>query len=136
MGSWFFPALFALICWGFWAFIPKLTVRYIDPKSAIVYEAIGVALVAVSVLGVLGLKPAVEGHGIALAIITGILGVLGSLGYFYAVLKGPVILISTLTALYPVLVIILANIILKEPVTLKQAMGVVMALLAILLMTS
>ncbi len=130
MGHWHIPALFALVCWGLWAFIPKITIRYIDPKSAIVYEAVGAGLVAVSVFGMLGFKPAIEGHGVVLAIMTGILGVLGSLGYFFAVVKGPVILISTLTALYPVLVIILANVILQEPVSLKQGIGVIMAFYA------
>ena len=122
MSSWFAPAALSFVCWGLWAFLPKLTTRYLDPRSALVYEVIGTMLVA-----------AVDPRGIGLAVLTGMVGVIGALGYLFAVVRGPVTLISTVTALYPVLAVLLAAVFLHEPVSLRQGFGIVLALIAIVL---
>jgi transporter family protein len=41
MKAWRLPTAGTFFCWGLWSFIPKITTRYIDPKSAIIYEVIG-----------------------------------------------------------------------------------------------
>ncbi|WP_348759925.1 EamA family transporter [Candidatus Methylocalor cossyra] len=135
MPAWFLPALMTFLCWGLWAFLPKLTTRYLDPRSAIVYEALGglvlVALVWGSGAGRLGGEP----RGVALALITGSLGVGGALAYLYALQKGPVALIATVTALYPIFAIVLAALILQEPVSLRQGIGIALGLLAMVLVS-
>lgn len=133
MGHWFAPAALSFVCWGLWAFLPKLTTRYLDPRSALVYEVLGTMLVAVVVLFSLGGRPAVDPRGIGLAVLTGVVGVIGALGYLFAVVRGPVTLISTVTALYPVLAVLLAALILHEPVSLRQGLGILLALVAIVL---
>lgn len=133
MPEWFPPAAAAFLCWGVWAFLPALTTRYIDPRSAVVYEAVGGLLIAGGVLVLIGFKPAQESRGVVLALITGGLGVAGALAYLYAIQKGPVALIATVTALYPMLAIILASVFLHQPVSLKQALGIVLGLAAIAL---
>ena len=136
MKEWVFPALGTFIFWGFWGFIPKLTTKYISPKSAIVYEVVGGFLVAIMVLYSLNFRPEMNPKGFALAITTGVFGFLGALCYLLAVSKGPVSLVVTLTALYPVLSILLAVIILNEPITLKQGVGILLALGAMLLIVT
>lgn len=131
--SWIPLAGTTFLCWGLWAFLPKLTMRFIDPKSSIIFEALGCAVVAVLVLALIGFKPATDGRGIALAMTTGIVGLGGALAYLYALRSGPVILISILTALYPILTIILAKWLLDEPVTLRQWLGISLGLVAMLL---
>lgn len=133
MHHWLMPAAVAFVCWGIWAFFPKLTTRYIDPKSAIIYESIGGLMVALIVLGLIAFKPAADGRGALLAIITGMLGIGGALAYLFAVLKGPVSLISVITALYPILTIALAYFFLHEPISLKQGFGMILGLIAIIL---
>lgn len=133
MGSWLAPAMLAFLCWGVWAFLPKLTTRYLDPKSAVVYEALGGLLVAFVALLWLGGRPAADGRGVALALTTGVLGMAGALAYLYAVVRGPVTLISTATALYPILAILLAALLLQEPVSLRQGTGILLGLVAIVL---
>jgi transporter family protein len=134
--QWMIPALVAFACWGVWAFLPKMTTRYLNPSSAVIYEALGGALVALAVLAFIGFRPEMHARGISLALLTGVLGLLGALAYLFAVRKGPVMLISTITALYPVLAVALAYVLLHEPVTWKQAAGIALALIAILLMTT
>ena len=123
MPEWFPPATAAFRCWGVWAFLPALTTRYIDPRSTVIYEALGGLLVAGGVLAVIGFKPAQEGRGIILAQAAGSLGVAGALAYLYAMQKGPVALIATVTALYPMLAVILAAVLLHQPVSLRQALA-------------
>lgn len=135
MPSWVGPAVVAFLCWGLWAFLPKLTTRYIDPRSAVVYEALGGLLVAAVVLGLLALRPATDPRGVGLALLTGVLGVAGALAYLLSVVRGPVTLVATVTALYPVLTVALSAVFLREPVTAQQWLGIGLALLAIALVT-
>lgn len=136
MKGWVFPALGTFIFWGFWGFIPKITTRYISPKSAIVYEVLGGFLVAIMVMYSMNFRPEINPKGFAMAITTGVFGFLGALCYLLAVSKGPVSLVVILTALYPVLSILLAVIILNEPITLKQGVGILLALGAMLLIVT
>lgn len=136
MRDWILPALGALLFWGFWSFIPKITTKFIDPKSAIVYEAIGSIVLAIIILSSLNFQPAVHPKGIVLAIITGTLGFLGAFCFLNAVARGPVALVATLSALYPAISIVLANVFLHETLTLKQGMGIALALLSVILVTA
>lgn len=136
MKGWVFPALGTFIFWGFWGFIPKITTKYISPKSAIVYEVLGGFLVAIMVMYSMNFRPEINPKGFAMAITTGVFGFLGALCYLLAVSKGPVSLVVIVTALYPVLSILLAVIILNEPITLKQGVGILLALGAMLLIVT
>jgi transporter family protein len=133
---WLLPTTAAFFCWGIWAFLPKLTTRYIDPKSAIIYEAAGGLIVALAVLILIVFKPATEPRGIMLALSTGVLGAAGAFAYLYAVTKGPATLVFTATALYPILAIVLAYFFLNEAVTLKQGIGIVLGLIAMVLISA
>jgi transporter family protein len=135
MPAWLPATAVAFLCWGIWAFLPKLTTRYIDPKSAIVYEALGWLVLALAVLGAMAFRPAADGRGVGLALITGTLGAGGALAYLYALRTGPVTLISTLTALYPLLAIALAGLFLGESISLKQGAGIVLGLIAMILIS-
>lgn len=136
MKGWILPTFGAVTLWGLWAFIPKITMKYIDPKSAIVYEVLGGIFIAVVVLYFLNFRPNIHPNGVALGITTGILGFLGALCFLSAVSKGPVTLVATLSALYPVISIILATILLKEVITIKQVVGIFFALMAIILIAT
>jgi bacterial/archaeal transporter family protein len=136
MANWLHFSLLALITWGFWGFFPKLAVKYIDPKSAVFYEVLGAVLVGLLALALLGFKVQYNGYGVLFAILTGVAALLGGLFYLYALSKGgSVSVVVVLTALYPLITIALASIILKEPVSIKQGVGMFFALAAIILMS-
>lgn len=124
-----------MICWGIWGFIPKITTRYINPLSASLFEGLGSTLFALIILVSLNFKPDIHPKGVSLAFVTGLLGMLGALFYLLAMPKGKVSVIATLVALNPVITIGLAYFILKEPVTLKEGIGMVFAFIAIVLFT-
>jgi transporter family protein len=88
MKPWMMPTFGAFVVWGLWSFIPKITVRYISPKSAVVYEVLGGILVAIAVLYSLNFRPDMHPKGVALGITTGLLGFLGALFFLFAVSAG------------------------------------------------
>jgi transporter family protein len=133
MKAWMLPTLGVFICWGLWGFLPKITVKYINPKSAVIFEVLGGIVLAFIVTVVLKYQIATHPMGIFLAIVTGLVGFLGSLFFLYAVKNGPINVVVTLSALYPVLSIALAILILNEPITLKQGIGIIFALVAMVL---
>ncbi len=136
MRDWILPTFGAFLCWGLWSFIPKITTRHIDPKSAIVYEVIGGILLATVILATFRTRPELNSIGIVLAIITGVLGFSGAFFFLTAMSRGPVTLVATLSALYPIVSISLAVFFLQETVTLRQSIGIFLALISVLLIAA
>ncbi|VAW38004.1 hypothetical protein MNBD_DELTA04-169 [hydrothermal vent metagenome] len=131
--KWLGYALLSLLLYGFWGFFPKLAVTYLRPLSALVYEVGGAIIVGVICLAVIGFRPEIQTKGILFAVLTGICGMLGTLLFFAAAVKGKISVVVSITALYPLITILLAALILKEPLTCKQVAGMLFALLAIIL---
>ncbi len=136
MREWVIPSLGVFVAWGLWGFLPKLTVRFLPPRDAVVYETLGGVILALTLLAWYGPRLQTDWRGVALAAFTGLIGFVGALLYLRAVVTGPVSLVTTISALYPVLVIALAYLFLGETITLKQGLGVVLALVSIYLITT
>lgn len=136
MENWFGAAILSLIIYGFWGFFPKIAVTYINPQSALIFEVAGALLVGVGALFYTGFQPQMHPKGVLFAILTGVAGMLGTLFYFAAASKGKISIVVSMTALYPLITIILAAIFLREPITVKQIFGVFFALVAIFLFTA
>jgi len=136
MSSWLPSSLAALLCFGLWGFFPKLAVTYLDPRSASFYQSLGSLLVGLLVLASLKFSPAFHAKGVLFAVLTGMAGVTGTLFFFAAASRGRISLVVSLTALYPLITILLAALFLKEPLTLKHLAGMLCALAAILLLST
>jgi transporter family protein len=135
MENWLLPASAALIIYGLWGFFPKLAVTYINPASALIYEVAGAMLVGLTSLFWVGFQPESHPKGILFAVLTGVAGMLGTLCFFAAASRGKLSVVVSMTALYPLITILLAAIFLREPVTAKQILGMLCAVAAILLLT-
>lgn len=133
MDGFLWPALLSLLFYGLWGFFPKLAVGHLDPRSALLYQLSGTAVVVL--LGLL-LGPTLQfnARGAAGAALMGVSGALGSLFMFLALGRGRASVVVTLTALYPLVTLLLAFLILKEPITLKQGLGMLLALAAMALL--
>ncbi len=134
MGGWFPSALLALVLFGFWGFFPKLAVQYIPPRSAVLFQVAGSLAVALCVLPFVGFRPETHPKGALFAALTGIAGVLGTLFYYQAAGRGRISLVVSLTALYPLITILLAAVFLREPLAPRQLLGMAFALVAIFLL--
>jgi transporter family protein len=134
--NWAAAAFFSLCSYGLWGLFTKLSVMHIDSKSAIVFQSIGSVLISVIVLSTLDYKLETNLKGVSFAVLTGIVGGIGGLFYLIAVSKGKITTVVTLTALYPLITILLAYWLLKETVSLKQCLGIGLGMIAILLMST
>ncbi len=133
--DWVIFSMIALVLWGFWAFFPKLATKYMDPKSVLIWEVVGFLIVGVILLFIFGVKADTNPKGVFFAILTGVVGVIATLLFMYAISKGKASVVVTMTALYPIVTIILSALILKETITLKQAIGILFAIVGIILMS-
>lgn len=136
MHTWLAPALLSLISFGLWGLFTKLTILYVNSKNALVFQTVGVMLIGFIVLGQLNFKPTGDFKGIFFGLLTGIAYGLGCFFYFIAADKGKVSTIVTLTALYPFITLLLSFLFLKETVSAKQYIGIILAMGAIYLMSS
>lgn len=134
--NWLTAAILSLLSFGVWGLLTKLTVNHIDARSALLYQFLGLACVVLVLLVALKFRPETAIKGIGFGMLTGIANGIGCLFYFAAVDKGKVTTVVTLTALYPIITIALAFLVLKEGINIKQGIGVLFALSAIYLFTS
>jgi transporter family protein len=74
-------------------------------------------------------------EGTFFAILAGVCSSLGGLLFLQAMSRGEAAVIITFTALYPVVTVILSFILLHETITLKQGIGIVLALFSMVLLT-
>ena len=135
MRGWLLNSLLAFLCFGLWGFFPKIAVKYISPRSALIYEVMGGVVVAA--LTWFGMSKGIEHdvRGVAPAFITGVVGYLGMFFFLHAVDLGKVSVVASLTAVYPVLTILLAAMILREQMTSVQYVGIGMALAGLILLS-
>lgn len=135
MTSWLAPALVSLTIFGFWGFFSKLSVLYIDSRSALVYQSIGALLAGLLALTLINFKPATDIKGLTFAVLTGLCSGMGGLFFLFAVTRGKSSTVVTLTSLYPLITILLSFIVLREGLQAKQLLGIFFALLALHLLT-
>lgn len=136
MNTWILPACVTLVCWGIWGFVPKLTTRYISPVSAMIYETIGTFIVGGVALFLVDFRPDMHAKGICLAVFTGMIGLTGALGFLFAVKSGKVSVVAMFTALSPLITVTLGCLLLKEPLTPREIMGILTACVAIYFFTA
>jgi bacterial/archaeal transporter family protein len=136
MTQWLPAALLSLFSFGIWGLFTKLAIVHIDSKSALVYQTIGVFIIGLVTISFLNFKLATNVKGSSYALITGLAYGIGCLFYFVAADKGKIITVVTLTALYPLVTILLSYFILREAISIKQCLGIVLALLSIFLLSN
>ena len=120
-----------MLAWGLSRVFPKLATNHIDAKSAFFFEVSGEVLVAIIVLGAVGFRPTLHVKGSSFAMAAGILGALGVYWYLLAAERGNVSQVVMVTALYPVITVGLGFLVLGETISLREGLGMLLALVAI-----
>lgn len=133
-GNWFTYTALSLLLYGVWGFLSKLATNYIDPKTTLFYDILGGILVGVVLAINTPIQLQNDIRGILYAILIGIAGTTATLFFFIAVSKSSVSVVLPLTSLYPGITVILAFLILKEPISLRQGIGILMAVVALVLL--
>lgn len=133
MSHWLTLSFAAVVFWGLWGFLPTLASKTLDPKAVVVFQAAGTLVVLLAMAGAGMLKLSYEGRGAALSFASGVAGSLGSLAFVYALVRGRPTSVLTITALYPVVSILLAFVVLGEEVTRRKLLSIACAIGAVIL---
>lgn len=134
--TWLVYSLLSALLYGIWAFLGKLATHYIDPRSVLLFQFIGMALVSLGVYAHMGFKVQTDPRGVAYALAVGISAAFALLCFIKAMTTGKTGPVSVIAALYPVVAILLALLLLQESLSTRQWIGLGGALISIALLAS
>lgn len=124
-----------IIFWGLWGFFSKLAVSKIGFQAGLYYSITLFAFIATYLFITSQLLPLkTDSNGIFFALFAGISGGIASILLYFLLKENPAGLVIAITALYPVVTLILSMFFLKETLTVQQTVGFILALVALVLM--
>ena len=133
---WFWFAAIVLISWGIVGLLQKLSTNYISAESSLIWLVVGFLLLQPFLYP----GPAVfsySAHSLTWALLSGVLNALGAWALFAAMKSGgKASIVSPFTALYPLVVVLVAPVVLHESINLIQGVGVLCALTAVVLLST
>ena len=131
---WFWGSILCVFCWAGWALFSKLGSREIPPDTMQFLFTVGTLPVGIALLIFRRGKLEKSAKGISYAVLNGILSGIGGLTLFAAYhTNGNTSLITVATALYPMITVVLALLILRERLSAVQVLGLAFAGAAIVL---
>lgn len=132
MARWLLWAYTALGSWGLWAILSKLIGDALSPAHSQALSTLGFLPVLIALVFVPGAHPNGSTlRGTWLAVVAGLVTSLGNLTYYAALQRGEkAVTVIPLTALYPVVTIALAVVVLHERLGGYQRVGVLLSLAA------
>ena len=138
MPRWLAFSLLTIFVWGAWGAISKVASEGVDAYTNQIFFTFGL----LPLIAIVWRSPRNAGGrpgrrtGIAWAFLTGVLGGTGNIAFFRAlVMGGKASVVSPVTALFPLVTVILAVTFLHERVGTAQKIGLVLALIAIYLLS-
>jgi bacterial/archaeal transporter family protein len=131
---WFWYSMVCVLCWGGWALLSKLGSRDIPPEAMQFLFTIGTLPICIALLAARRFKMEKSPKGISYGVLNGVLSAVGGLALFAAYhTNGNTSLITAASALYPMVTVILAVLILRERFRVIQAVGLAFAAIAIVI---
>ena len=127
MDTWVFYACVATLCWGVVGLLQKLGTNRVSSRSLLVWLVVGFA----AMVPALWRNGDITGLGwrvLLIGLLGGVANGLGSWALFEALERGAKASVAVpLTALYPLVTIVLARIFLAETLTFRQWAGIALA---------
>lgn len=139
--KWLVWSLLTIVLWGTWGLVSKIASAGVDAyMNQLLYTA-GLAplmvFVAVTVHREKGEKTIHRGAGVFWAFLTGILGGVGNIAFFQALVKGgKASVVAPVTALFPMVTVLLALMFLREKLGRTQWLGLALAFAAIYMLSA
>ncbi len=135
MPRWFLFTFVAILCWGIWAIISKLIGEALTAGQSQALSTLGL----IPVMAALGRSKRLASsvhrrRGIMNSLLAGGLACAGNVAYYHALhAGGKASTVAPLTALYPLVTIVLAVIFLRERLNRIQMLGIAVSMAAIYL---
>ena len=134
--SWFWYVAIVLLTWGVVGLLQKLSTNHISAESSLIWLVVGYLLLQ-PVLYPGKVLFSYSRWNIAWALLSGTLNALGAWALFAAFRNdGKASIVAPLTALYPLVVIVLAPFVLHESITHLQMVGVACSLIAVVCLSA
>lgn len=133
---WILFAAIVLVAWGIVGMLQKLSTNYLSAESALVWLVVGFLLMEPFLYP--GRKLfSYSARSLAWALGCGLLNALGAWAVLAAMKSGgKASIVAPLTALYPLVVVLSAPLVLHESITRVQGVGVFFALAAVALLSA
>jgi transporter family protein len=134
---WLGYSLLTIVCWGAWGAVSKVASNGVDADTNQIFFTLGLLPLMVLVLRSARLRAGKPGRaGIGWAFLTGILGGTGNIAFFRAlVVGGNASIVVPVTALFPLVTVVLAVGFLRERIGRAQQLGLLLAFVAIYLLS-
>lgn len=135
--AWLWLSLLTIVLWGGWGLQSKLITDRISPWMNQVLFSLGLLPVVVWMLASKRVHAGTDKQrGAFWAFFTGVLGGVGNIAFYLALVRGgSVAIVVPLTCLFPLVTVVTAYFGLKEKLTRPQSAGLVLALVAIYLLS-
>jgi transporter family protein len=133
--GWLAFSLVAMGLWGVWGFLSKVATQQLPPQAVYLLAICGHgAVVGYLWLG-RGLAIPWQPWGLTAGLAAGVCMAFGLLCFFRALAGGTAAVVVPLTAFYPLVTVILCWLLLREGINLRQFVGVILALVAVWLLS-
>ncbi len=133
--AWLLPAATTLVLWGVWGLFQKFATNQMPPRNVYIFSSLGAITVVLFMASISSYPLQINFEGTFFAVLAGVCSSLGGLLFLQAMSRGEAAVVITFTALYPVVTVILSFILLHESITLKQGIGIILALFSMVLLT-
>lgn len=140
--AWLLWSLATIALWGVWGLVSKLASEGVDAYTNQLLYTLGLLPLVIFVWKSPRLRSDSRGTrafrwGVFWAFLTGVLGGMGNIAFFKAfVVGGKASIVTPVTALFPVITVLLAVTFLRERIGKTQWVGLVLAFVAIYLLSS
>jgi len=127
---WLGFSLMAMGLWGVWGFLSKVAAQQLPPQAVYLLAACGHVVVIGYLWAGGGLAVPWQPWGVAAALAAGVSMAFGLLFFFKALAGGAATVVVPLTALYPLVTVVLSWAVLREGLPPRHLAGIALALLA------
>ena len=134
--GWIVAVICGLSSWGLWGFTAKICLnRGTSYVAFSVLSGVGIAIIAFAALVLFTPESsrAIASGTLWLGLLSALTGAVGTIAFYGALERGPASIVTPLIALYPVVTIVLSFLFLQERLSITQASGVALAVVAALL---
>ena len=134
MKIWYVYAVLTVVTWGLWGVCSKIAATYAKPRQALLFQTVGIVVFALLVLALERFKIEWNTVGFSWAALGGFLAFVGFLTFFAALDQGKASTVVALSALYPLVTILVSIAFLHERLTTRQGIGIAVAVIASVLL--
>lgn len=135
MQNWLVFSLLCIFLWGLWGFILKFTYKDLSWIQTYFLSSLASFTLATLIFLYCKGKVSLQHRSTYIAVLAGVFGSAGYVFFMKALDTGKASIVIPLTAMYPVVTVVLALLFLGEKVSVYQAIGIVLAVAAIILIS-